>query len=134
MASGSRKLSDYFRRNARQRGYSAEWDKKASAYLEAHPVCVGCRGIGLVVPATVVDHIIPHKGDRRLFWDSNNWQGLCTWHHNSIKPELERRFHGKQIPAAQLFCDSATGKELTRARYRPAVGADGYATPASSPR
>jgi 5-methylcytosine-specific restriction protein A len=30
----------------------------------------------------VVDHIIPHKGDKDLFWDSNNWQPLCKTCHD----------------------------------------------------
>jgi 5-methylcytosine-specific restriction protein A len=32
--------------------------------------------------ATVVDHIIPHRGNQRLFWDQNNWQALCKRHHD----------------------------------------------------
>ena len=32
---------------------------------------------GRRTPATVVDHIVPHKGDKKLFWDSGNWQPLC---------------------------------------------------------
>jgi 5-methylcytosine-specific restriction protein A len=30
----------------------------------------------------VVDHIIPHRGNRELFWDTENWQALCTPCHN----------------------------------------------------
>lgn len=30
-----------------------------------------------MVLATVVDHKRPHRGDLQLFWDRNNWQGLC---------------------------------------------------------
>jgi predicted ATPase len=26
-----------------------------------------------VVQATVVDHVMPHRGDQRLFWDEANW-------------------------------------------------------------
>ena len=29
------------------------------------------------MPATDVDHIVPHRGDMSLFWDVNNWQALC---------------------------------------------------------
>jgi 5-methylcytosine-specific restriction enzyme A len=29
-----------------------------------------------------VDHIIPHKGNQKLFWDTKNWQSLCEMHHN----------------------------------------------------
>ncbi|WP_144469068.1 HNH endonuclease signature motif containing protein, partial [Bacillus pumilus] len=24
----------------------------------------------------------PHKGDKKLFWDSSNWQPLCASCHN----------------------------------------------------
>jgi 5-methylcytosine-specific restriction endonuclease McrA len=38
-----------------------------------------------------VDHIIPHRGDDRLFWDRSNWQALCAHHHNSNKQRLDRQ-------------------------------------------
>ena len=37
---------------------------------------------GKVVPAIVVDHIIPHRGNQRLFWDMKNWQPLCKDCHD----------------------------------------------------
>ena len=37
---------------------------------------------GKLTPATVVDHIIPHRGDKKLFWDERNWQALCESCHN----------------------------------------------------
>jgi 5-methylcytosine-specific restriction protein A len=37
---------------------------------------------GKVTPATVVDHIIPHKGNHELFWDAKNHQPLCKRHHD----------------------------------------------------
>jgi 5-methylcytosine-specific restriction protein A len=36
-----------------------------------------------VVAATVVDHIVPHKGDKVKFWDSSNWQSLCKRCHDA---------------------------------------------------
>ena len=36
----------------------------------------------MIVRATVVDHIIPHKGDQKLFWDTRNWQPLCKPCHD----------------------------------------------------
>jgi len=35
-----------------------------------------------VAPATVVDHIEPHKGDEELFYDINNLQSLCKSCHD----------------------------------------------------
>ncbi|WP_233882799.1 HNH endonuclease [Brevibacillus laterosporus] len=36
----------------------------------------------MLTGATVVDHIVPHKGDKTLFWDRKNWQPLCEQCHN----------------------------------------------------
>lgn len=44
----------------------------------------------MVVAATVVDHIIPHRGDETLFWDPINHQALCAPCHNSAKQREER--------------------------------------------
>lgn len=43
-----------------------------------------------MTPATVVDHIIPYKGDTNLFWDTDNWQSLCKLHHDRDKQREER--------------------------------------------
>jgi 5-methylcytosine-specific restriction protein A len=37
----------------------------------------------LVVVATDVDHIVPHKNDMTLFWDKANWQSLCGPCHST---------------------------------------------------
>ncbi|MFD1675419.1 HNH endonuclease signature motif containing protein [Alicyclobacillus fodiniaquatilis] len=31
----------------------------------------------------MVDHKVPHKGDKKLFWDSKNWQPMCKSHHDA---------------------------------------------------
>jgi 5-methylcytosine-specific restriction protein A len=50
----------------------------------------------LIVPATVCDHIVPHKGDERLFWAEENWQSLC-FHHHSEKTAQEDGGFGRPI-------------------------------------
>ena len=50
-----------------------------------------CYEEGHITMATVVDHIIPHRGDQKLFWDRSNWQPLCEHHHN-VKTMTEDRF------------------------------------------
>jgi 5-methylcytosine-specific restriction endonuclease McrA len=45
-------------------------------YLARNPLCVHCERVGRMTSATVVDHVIPHRGDRNLFWDMANWQAL----------------------------------------------------------
>lgn len=84
------KQRDRDRGTAHQRGYDAEWKKHRDQFLSEHPLCVECRRKGYVMPATVVDHIIPHKGDKDLFWNKSNWQPLCETHHN-IKTASEDR-------------------------------------------
>ena len=37
---------------------------------------------GRYTKATVVDHIQPHRGDPKLFWDQSNWQSLCKRCHD----------------------------------------------------
>ena len=51
-------------------------------FLRGHPLCAECMKQGKLTPATVVDHIIPHRGDKKLFWDESNWQPLCESCHN----------------------------------------------------
>lgn len=38
----------------------------------------------------VVDHIIPHRGDERLFWDEDNLQSVSKAYHDSTKQAQER--------------------------------------------
>jgi len=71
-----------YRKTAHQRGYNSKWRKARKAFLARNPLCVHCKQEGKSTPATVVDHIEPHKGNQRLFWDKNNWQPLCKTHHD----------------------------------------------------
>ena len=74
--------SDYLRGGAAARGYDARWREARALFLKQNPLCAFCQAEGKIVPATVVDHIIPHRGDQRLFWDQANWESLCERHHN----------------------------------------------------
>ena len=69
-------------RSAASRGYGPAWRRARKQYLEAHPLCVECMKEGRYVKATVVDHIVPHRGDQKLFWDQSNWQALCKSCHD----------------------------------------------------
>jgi 5-methylcytosine-specific restriction protein A len=74
----SGRVYDERRGSSAQRGYGAAWRRARAAHLAEHPLCVECERQGSSVPATVVDHIAPHRGDMALFWDSTNWQSLCA--------------------------------------------------------
>jgi 5-methylcytosine-specific restriction protein A len=66
------------RPSAQERGYDARWQRARAAFLQAHPFCAHHELQGQAVEAKVVDHIIPHRGDRALFWAAaDNWQSLC---------------------------------------------------------
>lgn len=71
------------RGSSTQQGYNARWRAARKRYLAEHPLCAQCLKQGKLIPATVVDHIVPHKGDQRLFWDESNWQALCKICHDS---------------------------------------------------
>ena len=74
--------SDRMRGGADARGYNSEWRRARKAFLQKHPLCAECGKAGKLTPATVVDHIIPHRGDKRLFWVEKNWQPLCKSCHD----------------------------------------------------
>ncbi len=73
---------DKYRGTAAERGYDSRWRKAREGYLLHHPLCVECMKEDIVEPATVVDHRIPHKGNKQLFWDKKNWQSLCKRCHD----------------------------------------------------
>jgi 5-methylcytosine-specific restriction protein A len=81
---------DRHRGSFRERGYDARWQKARVAFLRQHPLCVMCLDADRTTPATVVDHVVPHRSDQRLFWDESNWQSLCKRHHDRDKQRIER--------------------------------------------
>ena len=70
------------RPSAHQRGYTGRWSRARTTYLRNNPLCKMCAENDLITAATVVDHIVPHKGDQELFWDTSNWQPLCKACHD----------------------------------------------------
>ena len=69
-------LHKHARATSADRGYGPKWCQARTRFLHAHPLCVKCLKEKKLTKATVVDHIIPHRGDSKLFWDENNWQAL----------------------------------------------------------
>ena len=69
-------------RSAAGRGYGSAWRKASKQFLQAHPLCEECQKQGRYVKATVVDHVVPHRGDEKLFWDRSNWRALCKRCHD----------------------------------------------------
>ena len=60
-----------------QRGYGGKWQRYRLVFLERNVLCVMCQAKGKVTAATVVDHIVDHRGNQALFWAPDNHQALC---------------------------------------------------------
>lgn len=75
-----------------QRRVSAAWhgwyslpiwtDDLRPAQLLREPFCRECARQGIRTRASVVDHIVPHRGDWALFVDPANHQSLCKTCHD----------------------------------------------------
>lgn len=89
----------YKKESSTKRGYNYRWKKYRLIYLQENPLCVFCKEDGNISKADVVDHIVPHKGDTKLFWDKDNHQPLCKFHHDSTKQAIE---NGKEKPVIGL--------------------------------
>ena len=57
-------------------------DDLRSSQLLAEPWCRACARRGVRTRATVVDHIVPHRGDWAKFTDRGNLQSLCKPCHD----------------------------------------------------
>lgn len=81
---------------------TAEWQGLRRVILSMSPVCRMCLSdSGVYTEAKVVDHIEPHRGDPKLFWDKENLQPLCKPCHDA-KTALETR----SAPVVPQFNDT----------------------------
>ncbi|MBR0714053.1 HNH endonuclease [Bradyrhizobium liaoningense] len=87
---------------------SARWRRRVRFQLATNPLCRMCAEQGVVASATVVDHVIPHRGDQQLFW-FGDLASLCASHHSKDKQQAETK------------------------GYTTAIGADGYPTDVQHP-
>jgi 5-methylcytosine-specific restriction protein A len=71
------------RGSAAARGYDTVWRKYRRAYLAEHPLCRRCEQEGQLTAASIVDHIVPHRGDPVLFCEPTNHQPLCKPCHDT---------------------------------------------------
>jgi 5-methylcytosine-specific restriction endonuclease McrA len=78
--------------SARQRGYTTKWDEARKGFLAKHTRCE-CpqhRGMPTAPRSDTLDHIIPHKGDKTLFWDRSNWQAMSASCHSTKTGRYDR--------------------------------------------
>ena len=86
------------RPGARRRGYDGDWEGESEEFL-ARPENRYCAcGCGRL--ADMVDHIIAHKGDMRLFWSRANWQPMARA-CNSRKAAKQEGGFGNPLREAQ---------------------------------
>lgn len=85
------------RGSAAERGYDHKWRQARKIFLNQHPLCAECGRDGKLGEATEVDHIIPHRGDKYLFWDRMNWQGLCKSHQSRKTVKEDGGFGRKML-------------------------------------
>jgi len=71
--------------------YDYKWQKYSKLFLSKNPLCIYCLQFFRTSPAEVTDHIIPHKGNVELFWDTSNHQPLCRACHDGPKKLEEER-------------------------------------------
>lgn len=65
--------------------YDGRWEKYREQFLRLHPLCAcpDCdSGRKRAIAATVVDHIEPHHGDDKRFWDPANHQAMAKRCHD----------------------------------------------------
>jgi 5-methylcytosine-specific restriction enzyme A len=112
------RATDLLRGSARARGYDATWDRASLGFRRRHPICEACAAVGITSATAVTDHVVPHKGDRVVFWDRKRWQPACQWHHDVVKQILEQQFEDGLIGEADLWLTSPVALALA-ARMRP---------------
>lgn len=60
------------------------WRRLSLQVRRDEPICRVCKGEPGVPRLTAhADHIVPHRGDRALFFARQNLQGLCHQHHSA---------------------------------------------------
>nr|WP_083199662.1 HNH endonuclease [Rhizobium sp. AC44/96] len=77
---------DQNRPSARARGYDSKWEKARAGFLAKHSKCFRCGQ-----PATVVHHSVPHRGDKKLFWQTSLWKPACKPCHDGPLQSMEKR-------------------------------------------
>lgn len=66
--------------------------------LQAEPLCRFCEQRGRVTPASVADHIVPHRGNDEAFWHGA-LQSLCADCHDIEKQQIENRGYSMRADA-----------------------------------
>jgi 5-methylcytosine-specific restriction enzyme A len=70
---------------------TAAWQRLRIDQLTRQPLCILCieADPDAVEPATVCDHVEPHRGDVERFW-AGPFQSLCATCHSGLKQREEQ--------------------------------------------
>ena len=74
---------------------STRWRKLRLIWLKSNPLCVYCQEQNKLIPAQVVDHIRPHKGDIYMFYSVDNLQSLCKRCHDIKTASIDGGYGNK---------------------------------------
>lgn len=74
---------------------NSAWKALRLAQLRKEPLCRFCLARNVLTLATVCDHIKPHRGDLKKFWDVGNLQSLCKQCHDVDKKRMENGWTDK---------------------------------------
>lgn len=96
------------RTSAADCGYNARWQKASVAgkrFIKDHPLCAvaSCLKEYRMIKVTVVDHIVPYRGDPVLFWNESNWLPLCK-HCHDVKTMENDRYKSIGTENHFIFC------------------------------
>ncbi|GEM_PF-5340590 len=64
---------------------SVEWKSYSASFLKNNPICYCCGR-----KSDHTDHLRPHKGDNKLFWDRENHVPLCVSCHSYVTKRFDR--------------------------------------------
>lgn len=70
---------------------TAKWRRLSKWKKAVNPLCEYCQQAGWITKTEVVDHIVPHKGDINLFYDSSNLRSSCKRCHDSIAKKKDKQ-------------------------------------------
>jgi len=81
-----------------------EWQSIRARQLHQEPSCRLCSEASVRTPATVVDHIDPHRGNRFRFF-AGPFQSLCKQCHDRAKQQSEKLGYSTKIGSDGLPSD-----------------------------
>ncbi len=97
------------------RMYDFKWEKYRERFLLVNFYCYSCGA-----RATIVDHLIPHQGDEKLFKKLDNHIPLCKKCHDYITAKFDRYFR-KGSPIIPKLTWIANNRKLNGVTFKVIV-------------